>query len=222
MSGRFPPAWAARGAAVPSGRAAAVCRLHPAVPRGCPAEIQPRGRTRRRQCVHECRPPPAAVLRRPSRQYRAAKNPVAAELIPAAAFTPIDTSGDSLDWKGISAAEISKRVLSRVKPGSIILFHNAAKHTPEALPEILETLLSRGYKIVPVSALVIKGRYNVDYTIDHTGRQIAKTAPKGAASDQSAPAPAKKARDKKAKAAKTGKTTSAEIRPEKPVLKKAA
>lgn len=168
------------------------------------------------------RMPPAAVLRRPSRQYRAAKNPVAAELIPAAAFTPIDTSGDSLDWKGISAAEISKRVLSRVKPGSIILFHNAAKHTPEALPEILETLLSRGYKIVPVSALVIKGRYNVDYTIDHTGRQIAKTAPKGAASDQSAPAPAKKARDKKAKAAKTGKTTSAEIRPEKPVLKKAA
>lgn len=146
--------------------------------------------------------------------------------IPAAAiFTPINTSGDSLDWKGISAAEISKRVLSRVRPGSIILFHNAAKHTPEALPEILETLLSRGYKIVPVSALVIKGRYNVDYTIDHTGRQIVKTATKGTTSAQSTPDLAGKTKNiktknVKTKSAKTEKTTSTQIKPEKPVVKK--
>jgi peptidoglycan-N-acetylglucosamine deacetylase len=75
---------------------------------------------------------------------------------------------DSLDWKGISAGEITKRVISKVEPGSIILFHNAALHTPEALPAIIEYLISNGYSIVPVSDLILKG----DYTIDHTGRQL--------------------------------------------------
>ena len=47
---------------------------------------------------------------------------------------------DSLDWKGISAEEISSRVLSKVQPGSIVLFHNAAEHTPEALAGIIEAM----------------------------------------------------------------------------------
>lgn len=84
---------------------------------------------------------------------------------------PIQWDVDSLDWKGIPASEITQRVTSRVQPGSIILFHNAAEHTPEALPGILENLISRGYTIVPISQLVLKGTYNQDYTIDHTGRQ---------------------------------------------------
>jgi len=37
--------------------------------------------------------------------------------------------------------------MSKVVPGSIILFHNAAKHTPEALPGIVEGLLKEGYQI---------------------------------------------------------------------------
>jgi peptidoglycan/xylan/chitin deacetylase (PgdA/CDA1 family) len=36
---------------------------------------------------------------------------------------------DSLDWKDLSSDEIIERVTSRTKNGSIILFHNAAKHT---------------------------------------------------------------------------------------------
>ena len=40
---------------------------------------------------------------------------------------------DSLDWKDLSADDIYRRVTSRVVDGSSILFHNAAKHTPEAL-----------------------------------------------------------------------------------------
>lgn len=75
---------------------------------------------------------------------------------------------DSLDWKDLSAAEITQRVTSKVSPGSIVLFHNAALHTPEALPSIIEFLIANGYSIVPVSQLVLKG----DYTIDHTGRQL--------------------------------------------------
>ena len=75
---------------------------------------------------------------------------------------------DSLDWKDLSAEEITKRVTSKVASGSIVLFHNAAKHTPEALPGIIEYLLSEGYSIVPVSELLLTGEYD----IDNTGRMI--------------------------------------------------
>lgn len=73
---------------------------------------------------------------------------------------------DSLDWKDLSAGEITQRVTSRVQPGSIVLFHNAAEHTPEALPSIIESLLADGYTLVPVSELLLEGEFD----IDHTGR----------------------------------------------------
>ncbi len=76
---------------------------------------------------------------------------------------------DSLDWKGISADAIQKRVLSKVRPGSIILFHNAALHTPEALPGIIDSLQRDGYQLVPISQLI----YHGSYTIDTQGRQHA-------------------------------------------------
>ena len=74
---------------------------------------------------------------------------------------------DSLDWKDLGADEITKRVTGKVCPGSIVLFHNAAKHTPEALPGILECLLREGYTFLPISQIILDG----EYTIDHTGRQ---------------------------------------------------
>ena len=87
--------------------------------------------------------------------------------IRALGMEPIQWDVDSLDWKDLSAADITKRVTSKVCPGSIVLFHNAAKHTPEALPSIIEHLLAQGYTFVPISQLILDG----DYTIDHTGRQ---------------------------------------------------
>ena len=54
-----------------------------------------------------------------------------------------------------------------MQPGSIVLFHNAALHTPEALPGIIEALLQEGYSIIPISQILLTG----EYTIDHTGRQ---------------------------------------------------
>lgn len=80
---------------------------------------------------------------------------------------------DSLDWKDLSADAITKRVVSRVQPGSIVLFHNAAKNTPAALPAIIESLLADGYSCITVSEILLQG----EYTIDHEGRQIpAKSA----------------------------------------------
>ena len=50
------------------------------------------------------------------------------------------------------------------------MFHNAAKHTPEALAGIIEYLLKEGYEIVPVSELLLTGEYD----IDNTGRMTPK------------------------------------------------
>ena len=80
---------------------------------------------------------------------------------------PIQWDVDSLDWKGISAQEIQGRVLDKVQPGSIVLFHNAADNTPEALPGIIESLIADGYKIVPISQILLSGKT----MIDNTGRQ---------------------------------------------------
>ncbi len=82
----------------------------------------------------------------------------------------IQWSVDSLDWKDLSAKEITNRVQSAIQPGGIVLFHNAAKHTPEALPTLIESLLAEGYEFVPISQLI----YKENYTIDHTGMQISQ------------------------------------------------
>ena len=51
-------------------------------------------------------------------------------------MTAIQWDVDSLDWKDYDAKTIFKRVTENLQPGSIVLFHNAALHTPEALPSI--------------------------------------------------------------------------------------
>lgn len=77
---------------------------------------------------------------------------------------------DSLDWKDLSAAEIYDRVVSRVQPGSIVLFHNNGKHTAAALPGIIEKLKEQGYEIVPISELI----HLEDYYVDNNGVQKKK------------------------------------------------
>ena len=84
---------------------------------------------------------------------------------------PTVANGDSLDWKDLSASEITKRVTSRVQSGSICLFHNAALHTPEALPSILEFFQTNGYKVVPISEIILDG----EYYMDHAGKQCPVT-----------------------------------------------
>ncbi|MDY6367659.1 MAG: polysaccharide deacetylase family protein [Clostridia bacterium] len=68
---------------------------------------------------------------------------------------------DSLDWKNLSAKEIENRVISRVKNGSIVLFHNQGLHTAEALPGIIKGLKAQGYKFVPIGELIYKNGYKI-------------------------------------------------------------
>lgn len=75
---------------------------------------------------------------------------------------------DSLDWRpGISREEIMLRIRQKVRPGSIILFHNDTPHTAKMLPDVISELKGKGYSFKPVSELIIRENYN----IDHTGRQ---------------------------------------------------
>ena len=78
---------------------------------------------------------------------------------------------DSLDWKDHATADsICKRVTSKVKNGSIVLFHNDADHTPEALPTILKALKEQGYEFVFIEDLI----YKENYEIIHDGTQCKK------------------------------------------------
>lgn len=78
---------------------------------------------------------------------------------------------DSLDWKvGISQESIKERISNRVLEGSILLFHNDTPHTSKILGEIIDMLFEKGYKIVPISELILRD----NYTIRYDGRQIPK------------------------------------------------
>ena len=73
-----------------------------------------------------------------------------------------------MDWKDKTAQQIYERVVEKTGAGSIILFHNAAPKTPEALPKIIERLGADGFTLVPVSQQI----YRDNFTINHEGRQI--------------------------------------------------
>lgn len=80
---------------------------------------------------------------------------------------------DSLDWKNPSPSEIISRVVKKAQPGSLVLFHNAAKNTPAALPGVIAGLKAEGYSFIPISDMI----YRENYTIDHTGKQIPNNQP---------------------------------------------
>lgn len=82
----------------------------------------------------------------------------------------IQWDADSVDWKQISLDSEYERVIKKVKPGSILLFHNNAKYTPENLERIINKFHSEGYKFVPVGELI----YNENYYINGQGEQIKK------------------------------------------------
>lgn len=84
---------------------------------------------------------------------------------------------DSLDWKDYGVNSIIKTVCEHkhLGNGSIILMHNGAKYTAQALDTILKNLKAQGYQFVPISELI----YTENYEMDHEGRQHQKAAPAG-------------------------------------------
>lgn len=74
---------------------------------------------------------------------------------------------DTLDWKGLSASEVTSRVMNHVQNGSIILMHNNADHVTESLRLTLDWLTMKGYKVTSVGELI----YSENFTIDSNGVQ---------------------------------------------------
>jgi len=76
---------------------------------------------------------------------------------------------DSHDWMAKGPEYEIKRVLNHknLGNGSIILFHNDAKFTPQTLDTIIKGLKEKGYEIVPISQLIL----TENFEIDKAGRQ---------------------------------------------------
>lgn len=77
---------------------------------------------------------------------------------------------DSLDWKDYGTDSIVQTVTKHknLRNGSIILLHNGAKYTKDALEDVILGLQEQGYEIVPISELI----YTKNYHMNHEGRQI--------------------------------------------------
>lgn len=103
------------------------------------------------------------MFRAPSGAY----NDTVLETARGLGYEVIQWDVDSIDWKDPAAEKIVSRVISKVGPGSICLFHAGKDNTLEALPQILEQLSGQGYTFVPAGELV----YPAPYTIDRNGRQ---------------------------------------------------
>lgn len=79
---------------------------------------------------------------------------------------------DSLDWKDYGVDSIIQTVCEHknLGNGSIILCHNGAKYTADALDEMITNLKAQGYEFVTIDKLI----YTEDYYLDVTGRQFKK------------------------------------------------
>ena len=77
---------------------------------------------------------------------------------------------DSLDWKNYGVENLINTVVNHkhLGNGSIILCHNGAKYTAQALYSIIKGLREKGYEIVLISKLI----YTKNYQMDHEGRQF--------------------------------------------------
>lgn len=84
-------------------------------------------------------------------------------------YYAIQWNVDSLDWKNYGRDSIIKTVTchKNLGNGSIILCHNGAKYTADALEDMIIALKEQGYSFVKISDLI----YRKDYKMDVSGRQ---------------------------------------------------
>lgn len=86
------------------------------------------------------------------------------ETVKSCNYYPIQWSIDSLDWKNYGVEDIITRVCNsdKLQGGAIILCHNGAKYTADALDQLLTGLEAKGFQLVPISELIIREKYHVD------------------------------------------------------------
>ncbi|WEV64755.1 polysaccharide deacetylase family protein [Bifidobacterium sp. ESL0732] len=61
---------------------------------------------------------------------------------------------DSYDWShGATSSSLTRKIMSQVEPGAIVLMHDIHSHTVEAVPKIIEELGKKGYRFVTIPEL---------------------------------------------------------------------
>ena len=61
---------------------------------------------------------------------------------------------DPLDWKRPGPEVVARRIIAGTRPGSIILSHDIHPPTIDAMPQVFDALLAKGFKFVTVSELL--------------------------------------------------------------------
>lgn len=90
------------------------------------------------------------IFRFPSGAYNDRCNRIVNEL----GYRTVQWNVDSIDWKEAGEEIEYERVIENVKPGSIILFHNNTKYTPNNLEKIIKKLSKDGYKFKTISGII--------------------------------------------------------------------
>ena len=124
-------------------------------------ELQTSKEIIQKQLNYECK-----LFRAPFGSYNNTLMSIAEKL----GLTTIQWDVDTLDWKGISAKEITNRVMAKAKNGSIILFHNNSDHVLSALPIVIEGLKNKGYQFKSVGEMI----YTENAYVDMNGIQHQK------------------------------------------------
>lgn len=89
---------------------------------------------------------------------------------------------DPFDWKRPGASIVKNRILAGTRPGSIILCHDIHQQTIDAMPDTLDTLLSKGYRFVTVSQLLnmdAAGAAQAANTVPHEAAPVAEPSAAG-------------------------------------------
>jgi len=97
------------------------------------------------------------VLGRPPIKYFrfpfGAQNPRVEKIVTDLGYHTVYWDIDTLDWKEPSVSSIVSRVRSKLKPRSVILMHCGSKNGAKALPQLLDEVLKRGFRPIPLSSL---------------------------------------------------------------------
>ncbi|WP_344328154.1 polysaccharide deacetylase family protein [Kitasatospora putterlickiae] len=84
------------------------------------------------------------------------RSPALLRAVDASGLVTVLWDVDAKDWSRPGPAVIAERVLSQVRPGSVILMHDGGgdrSQTVAALPAVITGLRARGYRIVDLDAL---------------------------------------------------------------------
>lgn len=97
---------------------------------------------------------------------------------------------DSEDWRKPGYKKIAKRVIKRVKPGSVVLFHDGGgdrSQTVKALPLVIEKLKAKGYRFVTVEELYAVREDEKEQAKKEAAKPSASTPASNPATETTAP-----------------------------------